>query len=251
MKRVEHLWKGLSNDSGQISAIPPEGYGTRFLNFMTGISMTKEEADRRRHDELPPKPPVEAGVRAQQRGDGIVFLDGATRSSHDSGEKAPRSPAVEKTMERAQKHTEKSEKRRSRSRSNSDEPPDRILGTLNSPSVEKITGNTGTTLPVVEEAGEAGSTGGRSGRSGKIGPPIGEEHREPKEKGRSCQQNDAVGIRHVLPSEHPPEEDSGSPGLPEIPRLSPLTASPPSIDPQKGIVDGNATELRPDAGYTS
>lgn len=34
VKRGEHFWKSLSQDKDRISAIPPQPYGDRFLNFM-------------------------------------------------------------------------------------------------------------------------------------------------------------------------------------------------------------------------
>ncbi|KAL4805455.1 hypothetical protein BDV18DRAFT_19144 [Aspergillus unguis] len=48
VKRVEHFFKGLANDRTQISPIPPEGYGDRFVNFIKRITMSKEEAARNR-----------------------------------------------------------------------------------------------------------------------------------------------------------------------------------------------------------
>ncbi|KAK0712990.1 hypothetical protein B0T26DRAFT_350503 [Lasiosphaeria miniovina] len=46
IKKLEHFWKGLSSDSHQISALPPHEYGERFLNFISGITMSPEEATR-------------------------------------------------------------------------------------------------------------------------------------------------------------------------------------------------------------
>jgi 1-phosphatidylinositol-4-phosphate 5-kinase len=46
VKRLEHFFKGLSHDRNQISPVPPEGYGDRFINFIKGITMSKEEAVR-------------------------------------------------------------------------------------------------------------------------------------------------------------------------------------------------------------
>ncbi|EGG11887.1 uncharacterized protein MELLADRAFT_46552 [Melampsora larici-populina 98AG31] len=37
VKRFEHFWKGLSHDKHMISAVPPEEYGNRFLNFLLSI----------------------------------------------------------------------------------------------------------------------------------------------------------------------------------------------------------------------
>ncbi|KAL4930226.1 1-phosphatidylinositol-4-phosphate 5-kinase [Aspergillus undulatus] len=51
VKRIEHFIKGLTHDRTQISPIPPEGYGDRFVNFIRKITMSKEEADRERKPE--------------------------------------------------------------------------------------------------------------------------------------------------------------------------------------------------------
>jgi len=44
IKKIEHFWKGLSNDKKGISAQPPDEYGERFLKFMSGITMSAEAA---------------------------------------------------------------------------------------------------------------------------------------------------------------------------------------------------------------
>ncbi|KAL5592419.1 hypothetical protein FOBRF1_013445 [Fusarium oxysporum] len=45
-KKIEHFWKGLWHDGTQISALPPQEYGERFLHFMEGITIVPEEAAR-------------------------------------------------------------------------------------------------------------------------------------------------------------------------------------------------------------
>lgn len=37
VKRLEHLWKGLSADRHKISPVPPVEYGNRFFDFMKAI----------------------------------------------------------------------------------------------------------------------------------------------------------------------------------------------------------------------
>ena len=49
-KKLENFFKGLSHDRTQISPIPPESYGERFINFIKGITMSREEAERRREE---------------------------------------------------------------------------------------------------------------------------------------------------------------------------------------------------------
>ncbi|PYI02127.1 phosphatidylinositol-4-phosphate 5-kinase its3 [Aspergillus sclerotiicarbonarius CBS 121057] len=59
VKKIEHFFKGLSHDRTQISPIPPEGYGDRFINFIKGITMSKEEAERHREARALGRPSVE------------------------------------------------------------------------------------------------------------------------------------------------------------------------------------------------
>jgi 1-phosphatidylinositol-4-phosphate 5-kinase len=242
VKRLEHLWKGLSHDRTQISPIPPEAYGNRFIKFMIGITMTKEEAERRVEEEgghLSNE--AEAGVRAQQRGDAILSFDG-TRSSRDTAEATPRSPDVDRTMQRAHKQADKSEKRRE----SKDEPPDRTLGTVRSPSAEMTHGNLGATLPIVEEVGEGGSAGGRSGRSGNSGQQINEKDGEYSGSPKPDARNGAGGIRYVPSEEGTDAEEKDRPRsfLPDVPKLTPLlSASPPPMDPEKSL--GAMVDRRP------
>ena len=46
MKKVEHFWRGLSNDKEKVSAIPPFNYGDRFFNFIRDLVKSPEEAAR-------------------------------------------------------------------------------------------------------------------------------------------------------------------------------------------------------------
>lgn len=152
VKRVEHFWKGLSHNRHQISPIPPHAYGERFLNFMTGTTMTREEATKRaevqgtqhemeevnahntmHHHHIPPKP----------------SLDGA--DGHVVPPHSPRDDAeVEATIHAAQKSTDKQTGEKGRRRSE-DEKPDRTLLTQSNDARHS------TTLPIVQEARENSS----------------------------------------------------------------------------------------------
>ncbi|KAF2278530.1 SAICAR synthase-like protein [Westerdykella ornata] len=139
IKRLEHFFKGLTNTESQISAIPPERYGERFIKFISGVTMTREAAEREKQKEA-----AEAATDTQTSGVHVTDQDGAL---------------TEKVMEKAETQAE-----RSRQRGASEEDvPDRSMRVVRSPSAER--GELGTTLPVVEEAAESSSTGGRSGRS--------------------------------------------------------------------------------------
>ena len=157
VKHLEHFWKGLSNPKSQISPVPPDEYGDRFINFITGITMTEEEAERKKASE--PEHTYQSLDRIASAVDGqTTSLDAARMSTHS--DRLPRT-SVDQTVEKAQRQAEKSE----RNGANEEAVPDRTLGTRRSPSAELSHGQAGSTLPVVEEAGEAGSTGGRSGGS--------------------------------------------------------------------------------------
>ena len=130
VKKAEHLWKGMSSDKTQISPIAPEPYGDRFVRFITGITMPREEAEKKSQDTS------QGGNR---------FLRSSTERVIDKAEHEARHPES--------------------NGSSGDKPPDRTLGVAQSPSTDLTGGLAGATLPVVEEVGEGGSTGGRSGRS--------------------------------------------------------------------------------------
>lgn len=128
VKRAEHLWKGLSNNKSQISPIPPEGYGERFVKFITGITMTKEEVEREQQS-------------TDQRDGSIVINRQLTRTSTD------------KVMIKAEHQAKKTEN----DGASEDPTHDRTLIAIRSPSVDRTNAVSGATLPVVQEVGEAAS----------------------------------------------------------------------------------------------
>ncbi|KAF2007737.1 SAICAR synthase-like protein [Amniculicola lignicola CBS 123094] len=151
IKRAEHFFKGLMNEESQISAIPPERYGDRFVKFISGVTKTREAAEREKAEEAENlvNDPALPGVNQ-------------TRNERES---------TEKVMERAEHQAERSRQRGA----SEDNVPNRQIHNVRSPSTER--GELGTTLPVVEEAAESSSTGGRSGRStdsnmGFPAPPL-------------------------------------------------------------------------------
>ncbi|KAL8718766.1 MAG: hypothetical protein Q9225_004129 [Loekoesia sp. 1 TL-2023] len=127
IKRAEHLWKGMSNNKSQISPIPPEEYGDRFVKFITGLTKTKEQAERE--------------SRSTDQLDGSIHTDrqpSFTLSRH----------STDKVIQKAEKQAQKSIEKQGASEENL---RDRTL------TAEKTSGPGGATLPVVEEDGEAGS----------------------------------------------------------------------------------------------
>ena len=122
----------MSNERSQISPIPPEGYGDRFVKFISGITMTKEEQERQ----------AQSGA----------LLDSSVEPHRQSSFPISRH-STDKVIEKAEKQAHKTEKEGA-----TEEPKnDRTLCAVRSPSVERGGGGGGATLPVVEEDGEAAS----------------------------------------------------------------------------------------------
>ncbi|KAI9816585.1 MAG: Phosphatidylinositol-4-phosphate 5-kinase [Pycnora praestabilis] len=207
VKKAEHFWKGMDRKHvSQISPIPPEGYGDRFIKFITGITKTREAAQ------------LEDLSRNQ--------ADGSIDSYRNSNQPLQRS-STERVMAIAEKQADKT-KRRGISE---DSQPDRILSAVRSPSAERTNGIAGAILPVVEEAGEAGSTGGRSGRSGDESI-MNEKVSERPIVGSSNMPSNKVGLR---PPPTPPIHSTLmlDKHLPTLPPLTSLTASPSPIRPSE------------------
>ncbi|KAI0016561.1 SAICAR synthase-like protein [Xylariomycetidae sp. FL0641] len=164
IKKVEHFWKGLSNDRSQISALPPQEYGDRFLKFMSGITMTAEEAERDAHDREMAAAVAAADAAAQEENEAGPRASG----SHSApaaptylppappGMRDPKSPPPNPTVEKALQMAIKSEKDIAKE----EQVPERKITTALAPATTK--NNSPAVLPIVEESAEAASLGGRS-----------------------------------------------------------------------------------------
>ncbi|KAH9905765.1 SAICAR synthase-like protein [Xylariomycetidae sp. FL2044] len=162
IKKIENFWKGLSNDRSQISALPPEEYGDRFIKFMSGITMSPEEAERDARDREAAA--AAAAARSAQQEMEQAQLDGSNHTPPQPsylppappGMRSPKSPEPNPTVERALKKATKREEDVAKE----EQVPERKITTAVAP------GNTRTSshavLPVVEETAEAASLGGRS-----------------------------------------------------------------------------------------
>lgn len=124
----------MSNNKSQISPIPPEGYGDRFVKFISGLTMTKEE--------------VEREAQAPEQLDGSLDISTNRQASFQFSR-----TSTDKVIDKAERQAHISEKEGA----SEDPVRDRTLGAVRSPSAERSGGITGSTLPVVEEDGEAGS----------------------------------------------------------------------------------------------
>ncbi|KAK4154319.1 hypothetical protein C8A00DRAFT_14545 [Chaetomidium leptoderma] len=161
IKKIEHFWKGLSSDRSQISALPPHEYGERFINFISNVTKSQEEAFR----------------AAQERDAALAAEEAAAAEIPPMPNYQPplppsSSPLGQRSAEQLSSWTEAT--------GVEDDVPDRTLRmTITAPS----SGNPGTgkaghspngagaerretaVLPVVEEAAEGTSTGDRSRNS--------------------------------------------------------------------------------------
>ena len=122
----------------QISPIPPEPYGERFIKFISGLTMAKEEQER--------------GAHSFEQLDGSISNTGHGNSNQRSSFNLFRR-STDRVIEKAEKQARKSEERGA----TEDDRRDRTLSTMRSPSAERANGHGGATLPVVEEDREASS----------------------------------------------------------------------------------------------
>lgn len=190
IKRIEHRWKGLTNEESQISAIPPERYGDRFLKFMSSVTKTREAAEREKAEES-----------AHTSNDPVLAGINDTRSERES---------TEKVLHKAHNQAEHTK----RHGASEDDIPKREMRIVRSPSAER--GELGTTLPVVEEAQETSSTGGRSARStatSLAAPPL-------RQEDRGLQSTRERDQSHGRPPPTPPK-DSGTGASEERPPTPP------------------------------
>lgn len=131
----------MSAPKTQISPIPPEPYGDRFMKFISGLVKTKEEVERE----------AEA---SQQLNTSLDNTHANTNSDHlgKSGKGIARR-STEKVIQEAEEQARKSEDRGAVEV----EKRDRTLAAVRSSSADRGNGISGQTLPVVDEDGEATS----------------------------------------------------------------------------------------------
>lgn len=202
VKKAEHIWKGMSHNKHLISPIPPQAYGDRFIKFITGITMPREEAEKQSHEQ------GVASLQTRPMSRGQLF-----RTS------------TERVMDRAEKQARISQD----DGANESHVPERAMGVVRSPSAERTSGLAGATLPIVEEVGEAGSTGGRSGRSQGRSPSHVSLEGAPVLAGPSHTSSSPVGGRPppTPPKDYPSRQNSTMKRLPAVP----LTDSPAPMSP--------------------
>ena len=184
VKRIEHFYKGLKDNRTQISPVPPQQYGDRFINFITGITMTREEAERRQTGETNRSELGTVNDRSRQNSNlkplPSLGIPGQSQqiATTDGGRSPPGSPlAVEKTMKKAQKQVNReTDGGKEGRRRSEEEKPSRTL--LTSPG-------DGTLLPVVSEE----NMSARSSRGNSLTP----------QRRRNSQKDSGLGREERLP----------------------------------------------------
>lgn len=156
VKRLEHFWKGLSQDKQQISPVPSVPYGDRFIKFISGVTKTREQAE----------VDVEEDLASTQLDASNNLSDTAATTRRRSGSQHMQRTHTDNTViQMAEVQAQKSEDKGG----SENHIPERTLHTVRSPSTEqeRQLGERGMTLPIVDEVGESSSTGGRSGQDEK------------------------------------------------------------------------------------
>jgi 1-phosphatidylinositol-4-phosphate 5-kinase len=239
IKKLENFWKGLSSDRSQISALAPQQYGERFYNFITGVTMSQEQATREAQEkDAATAAAVAAEEEERHRASSTVppipnHLPPPPPSS-SLAERSP--PEAEAVVQRAEQ-----EARRSSDNGPESEVPERILRTtVTSPKHGPVTtpGAGSTVLPIVEEAAE-NSTMGERGRDSRISSTMtGESEYRPLTPAKDGREAEAGfgnpilgghgGYRPRAPPPTPPKTGHGYGG-----------GKPESADSGYGVVSGN------------
>lgn len=198
IKKIEHFWKGLSNDRTQISALPPEQYGDRFYNFIEGITMSHEEAERealRKEQEAAQarqSSEKTGGARNKHKGPHAIPPMPTHQPPAPPGELSPSEEAKD-TIAMASKEVRKTEK----SGTAEFQVPDRTLTTqvVN----DGRNGQHGSILPIVEEAGEGSRDESRARKGSYVTAPTRAAPAVP-----SQEQRNSASTRGSLDKELPP-----------------------------------------------
>lgn len=152
VKKAEHFWKGMGGHESQISPIPPIRYGDRFVKFISGITMSREAAEKDRVSAVSDA----NAVTIPGGGRETLFNDpnlGGVNVVHEK----PSNPAgTEAVMEQASHIALKT----MQNGASEDDVPDRQITTVRSPGGTEIDVNH--LLPVIGEAGESASNASRT-----------------------------------------------------------------------------------------
>jgi len=217
MKRLEHFIKGFSAPKNEISAVKPDLYGSRFIRFMSGTTMTREEAERRTINSplgaaaSPIMSAYPGGVSADSPSPNSNALPSisATAASpiHGTSDASARD-----SIERKQRHaiagTPATHETEAQART--------LTSVARDPPADP---GTHVTLPVLEEVGESSSTGGYSAAS--------------REVSRHDSRGEGIAVAPVIMGDGVDTETD------EVVKLAPYGGRPPPTPPSDATcVDG-------------
>ncbi|KAK2609614.1 hypothetical protein N8I77_003108 [Diaporthe amygdali] len=253
IKKIEHFWKGLSSDRTQISALPPEQYGDRFLDFMSGITMSPEEAKR----EAEEKQNAEAEAAAEKSKQRVPSWNSAGRKSTSNNVPAAPthepppppgrgsgaiSPQAEETMRRAEHVASKTERHGHTEQGI----PDRIIRTTGSagggilPSIAAATAPSlmasnndaanQAILPIVEEPSEGSTNGERDHGANRHG------HGD-----RTSNVTAGSDGRPWTPARDGQDRNSSGSGNPVLSNMREPSRAPPTPPKTSGSMVGNGS----------
>jgi 1-phosphatidylinositol-4-phosphate 5-kinase len=151
IKKAEHFWKGMGGHESQISPIPPVRYGDRFVKFISGITMSREAAEKERVSAA-----SDANAVILPSGRETIFNDpnlGGVNVFHEK----PSNPAgTQAVMEEASHIALKTMQHGA----SEEDVPDRQISTVRSPGGTET--DISQLLPVIGEAGESASNASRT-----------------------------------------------------------------------------------------
>lgn len=137
----------MGGHESQISPIPPERYGDRFIKFISGVTMSREQGEKERVSDVL----TAAGVDLPA----VIDIVSDPRLGGMTSKRDNRNPAgTAKVIQKAEHEAEKSKQHGA----NEENVPDRSLTSARSPGEN----NEATTLPVIGEAAESASNNSRS-----------------------------------------------------------------------------------------
>lgn len=218
IKKIEHFWKGLTNDRSQISALPPDQYGDRFYTFIEGVTMSAELAAREAHrrDEEMMEEAARGSLQRRSQHDGIPAVPTHLPPAPPPG---PPSPEARELVSRASREAQRTDEH-----SPEKHVPDRTLRTAGPGSEKRDSATLEPVLPVVDEVGESAEAGPKTPRKDKMLPPTREPPPTPPKTAPP-------------PPGKPGSADSGYGGQPRLSRESLRTKTLPPL-PQNGAEDG-------------
>ncbi|SPO07588.1 related to phosphatidylinositol-4-phosphate 5-kinase [Cephalotrichum gorgonifer] len=169
VKKIEHFWKGLSHDKTQISALPPDQYGDRFLRFVSDNTMSAEEAARRQAEEAARAEQEAVAEPEVEEAHGGICPSGThlrgkspSRAVPPMPTHQPPRPPVGRLAPNAQVSQEKVSEGRDETG---------VEGAVHE-AHHRDSHHGNQALPVVDEAAEASSTGARSHTEDEKRPPT-------------------------------------------------------------------------------